>query len=133
MGANGISPSPRLSTTTANRPVVAQGPRPASGKQVNRRNLTHGRLRLFFECVAATGGRGLTEPWLDTSATITDSLGLEMDADEIALGVAVTRGLLIDVLATGDAATATRSLERFVEMWQDRNNHPAPHAGTPCQ
>ena len=40
------------------------------------------------------------------------------DPVEIRLGVAVTRGLLIDVLATGDATAATESLERFLEMWE---------------
>ncbi|MGE3960095.1 MAG: TetR/AcrR family transcriptional regulator [Dehalococcoidia bacterium] len=74
-------------------------------------------VRLFFECVGVTGGVGLTEPWLDVSATVGDQLGIETDVDELRLGVAVTRGLLIDVLATGDAEPATRSLERFIAMW----------------
>lgn len=75
-------------------------------------------VRLFFECVAATGGEGLTDPWIDASEPLTDHLGIDFDPDEIRLGVAVTRGLLIDVLATGETDPATRSLERFLEMWQ---------------
>jgi hypothetical protein len=42
-------------------------------------------------------------------------LGIEADDDELRLGVAVTRGLLIDVLASGDVELATRALERFLD------------------
>lgn len=75
-------------------------------------------VRLFFECVALTGGRGLTDPWLDVAEVVTDRLGVAHDPDRIRLGVAVTRGLLIDVLATGSTDDATRALEAFVAMWQ---------------
>lgn len=74
-------------------------------------------VRLFFECVALTGGKGLTDPWIALSREISGRLGAPVDEDELRLGVAVTRGLLIDVLATGDAAPATRAFERFLEMW----------------
>ena len=79
-------------------------------------------VRLFFECVALTGGEGLTDPWLDVSARIAGSVGVLPDEDELRLGVAVTRGLLIDVLAHGDAAAATRSIERFLELWHHASN-----------
>jgi len=69
-------------------------------------------VRLFFECVAITGGEGLTDEWLDVAGDVAERLGFDTDHDELRLGVAVTRGLLIDVLTTGDAAAATRSLER---------------------
>jgi AcrR family transcriptional regulator len=82
-------------------------------------------VRLFFECVALTGGEGLTDPWLGTSSDIAGRLGLPPDEDELRLGVAVTRGLLIDVLATGDSGPATRSLERFLEMWEARRRGAA--------
>jgi AcrR family transcriptional regulator len=79
-------------------------------------------VRLFFESLAASrgseGADRLTEPWLEESAPIADALGMATDPVAIRLGVAVTRGLLIDVVATGDAAAATESLERFVEMWE---------------
>lgn len=74
-------------------------------------------VRLFFECVAATGGEGLTDPWLAVSADVATAVGADVDVDELRLGVAVSRGLLIDVLASGDAGPATRAMERFVEMW----------------
>lgn len=75
-------------------------------------------VRLFFECVAASGGEGLTDPWLDVGPGIATSIGADTDEDLLRLGVAVSRGLLIDVLATGDAKPATRSLERFIAMWE---------------
>ena len=83
-------------------------------------------VRLFFECVA-TAGHESTGAWIEVSESVTDRLGLRFDPDEIRLGVAVTRGLLIDVLATGDTGPATRSIERFIELlpaWQaSRDDH----------
>ncbi len=77
--------------------------------------------RLFFETVAfqATrpGGDRLTAPWLDATAPVAEQLGIGYDPVDIRLGVAVTRGLLVDVLVTGDLAAATASLERFIGMW----------------
>ena len=74
-------------------------------------------VRLFFECVALTGGEGLTDPWIDLSTEIAERLGIATSEEDLRLGVAVTRGLLIDVLAMGDADAATRALERFIAMW----------------
>ena len=74
-------------------------------------------VRLFFECVALTGGEGLTDPWVEASLAVGERHGLPADEDELRLGVAVTRGLLIDVLASDDASTATRAFERFLAMW----------------
>jgi AcrR family transcriptional regulator len=76
-------------------------------------------VRLFFETLA-TQSRGdgasfdLTADWLVTA----HELGPEFaayDEVETRLGIAVMRGLLIDVLATGDTATATDALERYLE------------------
>lgn len=75
-------------------------------------------VRLFFECVGVSGGTGLTEPWLEVARTVGETIGEEIDPDEIRLGVAVSRGLLIDVLATGDVEPATRSMELFVDRWR---------------
>lgn len=60
----------------------------------------------------------LTDPWLQQALDIGERLGDERSVDDIRLGVAVTRGLLIEVLATDDAGPATASLERFIEMWE---------------
>jgi len=78
-------------------------------------------VRLFFESVSHTAGAGgdhLTAPWLDSTQSVAAHLGTTFEPDEIRLGVAVVRGLLIDVLATGDAGPATRSLERYIELWE---------------
>jgi AcrR family transcriptional regulator len=93
--------------------------------------LTQPELRpfvaLFFEVLAlAVHGRpgtegflaDLTGPWLDLAERLGAQLGIATSRDELRLGVAVSRGLLIEVLATGDVAGPTRSLERFLDMWQ---------------
>lgn len=83
-------------------------------------------VRLFFEVLAlALQGRPgtegyldrLTEPWLDHAAAVAERIGTPADRDDLRLGVAVTRGLLIEVLASGDPAPATASLERFIAWW----------------
>lgn len=79
-------------------------------------------VRLFYECVALTGGEGLTDPWLDLGAEVATSIEAETDEDLLRLGVAVSRGLLIDVLAKDDNEDATRSLERFIDMWEQSSN-----------
>lgn len=81
-------------------------------------------VRLFFEAVAYTGhGDGaLTDRWLEESRAVSARIGRSFDPVAIRLGVAVVRGLLIDVLVTGDVEPATRSLEHFLELWQ---GHPA--------
>ena len=84
-------------------------------------------VRLFFEVLAlALQGRPgtegyldrLTEPWLDQAAAVAERIGAPADRDDLRLGVAVTRGLLIEVLASGDAGPATASLERFITWWE---------------
>jgi hypothetical protein len=75
-------------------------------------------VRLFFECVAATGDEGLTDPWLDVAADVGSTLRLDIAEADLRLDVDVTRGLLIDVLATGDTVPATAAIERFVAMWR---------------
>ena len=76
-------------------------------------------VRLFFETVAATGGDGdrLTAPWLEDARQAGDRVGADLDPVELRLGVAVVRGLLIDVLATGDTGPATAALRRFADRW----------------
>jgi AcrR family transcriptional regulator len=75
-------------------------------------------VRLFFECVATAPGHDLTDPWLQTGETAAAVAGATSDAVDLRLGVAVTRGLLIDVIATGDTTAATAALRRFVELAQ---------------
>lgn len=86
--------------------------------------------RLFFETVAfqAThpGPDRLTAPWLDATEPIADQLGIGFDPVDIRLGVAVTRGLLVDVLVTGELDAATDSLERFIGLWLGVSPGSAP-------
>ncbi len=80
-------------------------------------------VRLFFETVAHRGAPDLTAPWIEDSAPITERFGIHFDPAEIRLGVAVTRGLLVDVILTGDVEAATASLERFITIWE-RSTRP---------
>ena len=73
-------------------------------------------VRLFFECVALAG-EDLTDPWIEVSETVAGELGIVVDEAELRLGIAVSRGLLIDVLTTGETGPATVAIERFVEIW----------------
>lgn len=93
-------------------------------------------VRLFFESVSHTAGAGsdhLTAPWLDTTASVAAQLGATFEPDEIRLGVAVVRGLLIDVLVTGETGPATRSLERYLELWERGRARPPGPAGHPAE
>lgn len=76
-------------------------------------------VRLFFEAVASRVERvDRSGPWLDESEEVTASMGVSFDPVEIRLGIAVVRGLLVDVVTNGDVDAATRSLHRFLAMWQ---------------
>jgi AcrR family transcriptional regulator len=75
-------------------------------------------IRLFFEVVVASEHTvtDLTGPWLAESDDLARLLGAEIDPVEMRLGIAVTRGLLIDVLTTGDVDAATAALERYIAL-----------------
>jgi len=94
--------------------------------------------RLFFELYAyALRGRpgtagfldGVVESWV---APVADAL-VKAGADErtaradARLGLAVVRGLLLDLLATGDRAGTTEAYERFLQHASARAG-PAPPA-----
>ena len=83
-------------------------------------------VALFFEVLAlavherpGTDGflAGLTEPWLDLAGDLARRMDVAIDRDELRLGVAVVRGLLIDVLASGEVDGPTAALERFLVRW----------------
>jgi AcrR family transcriptional regulator len=84
-------------------------------------------VRLFFEVFGmvvqgAPGTEGLREtmtaPWLAEAATAADVLGVPTDPAQLRLGVAVTRGLLLDLVAGADAAEVDASYRRFVELYR---------------
>ena len=81
---------------------------------------------LFFELVGlalhdrpGTAGflDGLTDPWLVLAERLAIELDASTDRDELRLGVAVTRGLLLEAVTSGDVDGATRSLHAFLDRW----------------
>jgi AcrR family transcriptional regulator len=93
----------------------------------------HESERLFFEAVALAlrqraGTEGLreslVEPWLDAAVAATATLGGAGSDDERAarldarVGMALTRGLLLDLLITGDRAGVDAAMERFVTRYR---------------
>ncbi len=86
--------------------------------------------RLFFELYAAgLQGHEYAAPLVDSAMNdwlqpLTEAFtALSGDAEQSAvdarLGMAVVRGLLLDVLATGDHAAATQAHERYLQLYQD--------------
>jgi AcrR family transcriptional regulator len=82
-------------------------------------------VRLFFEVfgLVAQGVPGteglrttLTEPWLADAAAVAEGLGLPPDPAGLRLGVAVARGLLLDLAAGADAAEVDAAYRRFVDL-----------------
>jgi AcrR family transcriptional regulator len=78
--------------------------------------------RLFFECYArAAQGEepfarlvpGAVDTWL---AAVGERAASGVDAASIRLGLAVTRGLLLDLVATGDEAGVDAAYNRFLDL-----------------
>jgi AcrR family transcriptional regulator len=83
--------------------------------------------RLFFELYGqALQGRpgttglldGIVDSWVEPVAADAGRLGLapEMARADARLGVAVMRGLLLDLLATGERAAVDAALERYASL-----------------
>ena len=81
--------------------------------------------RLFFEIYGqALQGRpgttelldGIIDAWLEPSATIFTQLGFPDGTAAARLGIAVTRGLLLDLLATGDRAGVDAAVEAWIAI-----------------
>ena len=93
--------------------------------------------RLFFELYAhALLGRPGTEGFLDSAiepwvSALTPAFASEAGLDEVTaraearLAVAVTRGLLLDLLATGDRPAVTEAFERYLHH-TDTAGQPGP-------
>ena len=84
-------------------------------------------VRLFFAAVglAVQGVPGtealldnLTTGWLDRGGEAAQRFGLPSDPAVLRLGVAVSRGLLLELVAGADPAEVDASYGLFVEMWQ---------------
>lgn len=83
--------------------------------------------RLFFEVYAqALHGRpptnelihGVIEPWIGPAARVAEAHGVPADtAQALArLGLAVTRGLLLDLLATRDRSAVDAAMEQWIAL-----------------
>jgi hypothetical protein len=61
---------------------------------------------------------GIVDSWLEPAAAIGESMGLsrETAVASARLGIAVTRGLLLDLLATGDRAGVDAAMEHWIEL-----------------
>lgn len=84
--------------------------------------------RLFFELYGqAIQGRphtvamldGIIDDWLEPAAEINMALGLDRDQAlaHARLGIAVTRGLLLDLVATRDVERVNAAMEAFIEVY----------------
>jgi AcrR family transcriptional regulator len=84
--------------------------------------------RLFFEIYGqALQGRahttelldGIVDSWVDPVAEINMTLGMSRDLARAhaRLGVSVTRGLLLDLLATGDVAGVDAAMDAFIDVY----------------
>ncbi len=68
--------------------------------------------------VSPLGSHGeLTDTWIDEVVEMSAGATGSPNLTDVRLGIAVVRGLLVDILAGGDIAGATKSLERFLAMW----------------
>ncbi len=98
------------------------------------RRLSHPRLwpreRLFFEIYGqALQGRagavrlldGIVDSWVEPIAQFLVERGAPRSTarTEARLGVAVARGLLLDLLATGDRRAVDRAAERYIAQYDD--------------
>jgi len=99
--------------------------------------------RLFFEVYGqALQGRpwarplleGIVEDWVGPVAAMIEAAGTSpQTARTVArLSVAVTRGLLLDVLATGDDHEVDAAMQCFSEMLLTRIAGPGSHANEPA-
>jgi hypothetical protein len=62
---------------------------------------------------------GIIDDWLEPAAEINMALGLPR-AEAVAharLGIAVTRGLLLDLVATRDVEGVNAAMEAFIEIY----------------
>jgi AcrR family transcriptional regulator len=104
--------------------------------------------RLFFEVYGqALQGRswalplldGIVSDWVTPLAEMLEARGQPAEEARVdaRLAVAVSRGLLLDVLATGDQAEVDAAQVRFLQLLADGTHHaapdsaPTPSAGSP--
>ncbi len=126
----------RAAETREREAVVALDPHVtvADAIRINWRRVADPALwpqeRLFFEVYGqALQGKPYAAPmletvvddWLGPVSALFEGRGLAPDAAraEARLGLAVVRGLLLDLLTTGDRAGADAAIERFAARYED--------------
>jgi AcrR family transcriptional regulator len=105
-------------------------------EQVSREELRP-FVKLFFEVfgLVAQGAPGteglretLTQPWLTDAAEVAKVIGVGSDPAELRLGVAVSRGLLLDLVAGADYAQVDEAYRRFVDLYERATESSAPRS-----
>ncbi|MER5719117.1 TetR/AcrR family transcriptional regulator [Streptomyces sp. NPDC002132] len=127
-----VRTSERRQRDVLSRLRLEPGLPPADVARLLWRQLTDPRLagqeRLFFEiCGHALRGRpeaapvleGLVTDWLEPLVAAEVGAGAEPDAarNRARLGLATVRGLLLDLLATGDRAGVDAAMEEFLRLY----------------
>lgn len=83
-------------------------------------------VRLFFEVFALStrtepaSPDAFTAPWLDDATAVADRLGVESSRAALRLGVAVSRGLLLDLLAGAPKEEVDEAYGLFVRLYGER-------------
>lgn len=87
-------------------------------------------IRLFFEVfgLVAHGAPGteglresLTRPWLTEGAAVAERLGLASELSDVRAGIAVTRGLLLDLVAGAPLTEVDAAYRRFVDLYDPQS------------
>ena len=103
-------------------------------EQVSREELRP-FVKLFFEVfgLVAQGAPGteglretLTQPWLIDAAEAGKEIGVASDPAELRVGVAVSRGLLLDLVAGADYAEVDEAYRRFVDLYERATDPGVP-------
>ena len=103
-------------------------------EQVSREELRP-FVKLFFEVfgLVAQGAPGteglretLTQPWLTDAAEAGKEIGVASDPAELRVGVAVIRGLLLDLVAGADYAEVDEAYRRFVDLYERATDPGVP-------
>jgi len=103
-------------------------------EQVSREELRP-FVKLFFEVfgLVAQGTPGteglretLTQPWLTDAAEAGKEIGVASDPAELRVGVAVSRGLLLDLVAGADYAEVDEAYRRFVDLYERATDPGVP-------
>jgi len=103
-------------------------------EQVSREELRP-FVKLFFEVfgLVAQGAPGteglretLTQPWLTDAAEAGKEIGVASDPAELRVGVAVSRGLLLDLVAGADYAEVDEAYRAFVDLYERATDPGVP-------